>query len=77
MKARREWVWCLRTKKCLDAYFGERTGNKVLGRFGRITLPSAVRCPDCGKKFGTQVRECSDANCWHVYIPAHKKWVKP
>lgn len=42
--------------------------------------PRRYRCPDCKKRFVTYWRECEDSTnrheCWHEYLPPHKKSVK-
>jgi hypothetical protein len=32
-----------------------------------------VRCPGCKKRFLTVWKTCGDYNCWHEYLPPHKK----
>ena len=82
LKARKIRVWCHETpvqvKGCPNDWaMGERIRNKVTNSYGRVKrLPIRVTCPDCKKRFRPRIRECHDPNCWHVYIPAHKKEVK-
>jgi hypothetical protein len=79
-KKKRQRVWC---KACPSeiagfGFIGERIGNKIKASYssGRPKMiPSKVKCPDCKKRFKPRVRECHDENCWHVYLPAHKKMV--
>lgn len=67
-KARKIRVWCIENPKpyrgCNDGLIQERS---------KLKIPSKIKCPYCKKKFNPRVRECNDMNCWHVYIPAHKK----
>ena len=78
-KTKRIYVWCNETYKHISCYDGKRKRNKVKqSRVGSKVqkLPSKVRCPNCGKQFKPRIKECEDLDCWHIYIPAHKKWVK-
>ncbi len=59
--------------------FKELRGKSYLKIFGtnkNFTVPSLVKCPDCGKRFKPRVRQCHDDGCWHFYIPPHKKIIK-
>lgn len=83
LKAKKIRVWCKEKPTHLTGCSGvnwaegERIGNKIISRRGKISkLPNKVVCPDCKKKFKPRIRECHDPNCWHVYLPAHKKLVK-
>ncbi len=38
-------------------------------------IPVRIKCPDCKKRFKPRIRDCGDGNCWHVFLPAHKKLV--
>lgn len=74
-------IWChqepVQIKGCPVSFiFGKRDRNKVYTPFAQIKLPNKVKCPDCGKRFSPRVRQCHDENCWHIYIPAHKKEIK-
>ena len=76
-KARKILVWCKETPFHLECKMGERIRNKIITNYSKpTTLPSRVRCPDCNKRFNPRIRECGDHNCWHIYIPAHKKYQK-
>jgi hypothetical protein len=76
LKSLRRRVWCSEQAKCLSYHVGGRQGGSVVTRSGRVRLPSNVRCPECGKRFTPRVRECDDPDCWHVYLPPHKKVIK-
>lgn len=83
LKAKKIRVWCKEKPTHLAGcpgvgwVLGKRVGNKVIDSQGKVDkLPKKVVCPDCKKKFKPRVRECHDPNCWHVYLPAHKKLVK-
>jgi len=83
LKAKKIRVWCKDEPTQLTGCpgvgwaLGKRIGNKVINKQGRIDkFPKKVICPDCKKKFKPRIRECHDPNCWHVYLPAHKKLVK-
>lgn len=76
LKKKRKWVWC--TEKPLHCpelnVFGDRIRDKVKTYSCTIKkLPAKIKCPLCKKKFKPRIRECGDANCWHVWIPPHKK----
>lgn len=88
-KKKKVKVWCSENPKPLKDYplsggggygtnrriDGDEDGalEKVRKDFG---IPKKVKCPDCGKKFRPRIRECHDYGCWHLFIPAHKKWTK-
>lgn len=70
-------------------FYGEKKGKKIQiqgrdiqknqlykGVKKKLSIPAKIKCPDCGKRFAPRIRECSDSNCWHVYLPAHKKEIK-
>lgn len=38
--------------------------------------PRRYRCPKCKKRFMTIFKECHDDNCWHEYLPKHKRIIK-
>ncbi len=65
LKTKRMKVWCHKT-------------NKGVGWVGSDpkAAPKTMRCPDCNKQLKTIVQECHDPGCWHVYMPAHKKFIK-
>lgn len=71
------------------SFFGEKIGKNIhikerelnkrqiyKGTKKKISIPSKIKCPDCGKRFNPKIRECEDKGCWHVYLPAHKKEAK-
>lgn len=37
---------------------------------------SLIRCKKCKKRFRGFIRECHDINCWHAYLPKHKRALK-
>ncbi len=83
LKSRKIKVWCqekpLHLAGCpgFGWTVGKRIGNKIRDIGGSIEkLPNKVICPACKKKFKPRIRECHDPDCWHVYVPAHKKVVK-
>lgn len=86
LKAKKIKVWCKEKPTSISGCgvsdsnwaFGKRVGNKVTNTtVGKTTkFPKKVVCPDCKKKFKPRIRECHDSNCWHIYLPAHKKLVK-
>ncbi len=77
-KTKRTYVWCLEKPKCITSCFGKRLLHKRIQKKSEVVVkfPDKVRCPECGKQFKSKVMECQDANCWHLYIPKHKKWIK-
>ena len=76
LKDKKIRVWCHKEPVTDYFYIGKRKGNSILGSTKKIKLPSKIKCPDCGKRFAPRIRASSDSNCWHVYLPAHKKEIK-
>ena len=76
-KTRRKSVWCCETPLCIANHNGEREGSRIKSRWGSdYRIPTTVRCPRCGKAFKPRVRECNDQDCWHIYVPPHKRYIK-
>lgn len=71
LKQKTKWVWCQRKELHLDWLGWNLKGNIKLK-----TVPKHIRCPECGRRFERIIRECHDAGCMHLYLPAHKKKVK-
>jgi hypothetical protein len=61
--------WCRKERRLLKSSDGN-------------IKPSLTRCPDCKKRFMTNISNCvgdldfKQACCWYEYFPPHKKEVK-
>ncbi len=78
LKKIRKLVWCHEEPFPIQKH--DTTGQKIgyrtfKDKFGKTKLPPRLKCPDCKKRFKPRIRSCGDYQCWHVYLPAHKKLV--
>lgn len=69
-KTKRKYVWCIQEPLHMPNIAGLGIMNQPKPRVDRII------CPHCKKKFNPRVHDCGDGNCWHAFLPPHKKWVK-
>ena len=83
LKAKKIRVWCKEVPTQITGCpgkgwaVGTKIKNSIKDKSGNIEkIPNRVVCPDCKKRFKPRVRQCFDHNCWHVYLPAHKKEMK-
>lgn len=77
LKHKKIYEWCCTEPKCTENTIGTKKKNKICGKHQtKMIIPSLVKCPDYGHRFKPRVRMCQDHNCWHLYVPAHKKIVK-
>jgi len=50
-----------------------KTQMKWLGFNIKKPKSEIVVCPTCKRRMRGSVEDCGDKNCWHLFLPEHKK----
>lgn len=72
-----KYGWCQTENKCIEYLGYDIPAGRVFFGYKKLTKSQTyIRCPNCKKRIQCFVRECSDENCMHLWMPKHKKRIK-